>query len=670
MYPRRITLKNFGSFESLDYEFVHEPVAVIGENKTQDDQLSNGTGKSTLGQALFYGIYGANLRGTLDKKLIRTGYDTAYVCVKLYCPIRKQVLVIEREIRIKGSATLKINLIGEGDEAGEIPVTTILEGNRWIANWIGISAEDAKSYYIITKGNYKSFFSSSNTEKLALISRFINFSNIDKTKDVIGKRIEEINDSKQEFVNKKHNLEGQEYVYQNKIQEELSKDRSEERKQAVEKQKDLVLEKQEELNLFDEKKRVSVERIKKIDEETFRSQKAKNEVLKELQSVRSTDEFAAIYKEIDEGFQEHQQVMNEKNADLVELERYTKRISQTIKNCEIALMGVIECPKCHHRFLKDSSNESLEEIQSKKESLSKEVERNKKASASIEKELDELRDTISEYLELKNETYKEEEALLNEISSIKKKINNLDYNLDRLNSSRKMEETKIENAIHYKKVCEESIEKELEILNKLENDPIEEYDPKGDELKIKEIKKQIKKQDDEILKKDAEIFKKQQWVQRFKDFKMFLAVEQIKNIQIIANEVLQSMGSDLRLMIESLKKNSKGDLKEEITPYIFRDEIESFFYYSGGEQARCEIALILALQQMINATKQYGGLQFLLVDEVLESADSLGIEKIISSMGFLKQPSLIITHVPKVNEEIRQIKIIKENGVSHLEEVK
>lgn len=58
----------------------------------------------------------------------------------------------------------------------------------------------------------------------------------------------------------------------------------------------------------------------------------------------------------------------------------------------------------------------------------------------------------------------------------------------------------------------------------------------------------------------------------------------------------------------------------------------------------------------------------LLVDEILESADSLGIENIISSIKFLKQSSIIVTHVPKINEEISQIRIIKENGISRLEE--
>lgn len=199
MYPTRIVLKNFGPFESIDYDFQQEAIAVIGENRTQDDQLSNGSGKSFLEQGLFYGIYGVNLRDKQDKKLIRKGFDTAYICVFIYCPIRRQTLKIERELRTKGSSVLAIYLIHDGDEIEieKVQFATVLDGNRYIANWVEISAEDAKSYYIVSKGNYNSFFRSSNTEKLALISRFINFSMLDKTKSIIDDKVLVLNEEKQ-----------------------------------------------------------------------------------------------------------------------------------------------------------------------------------------------------------------------------------------------------------------------------------------------------------------------------------------------------------------------------------------------------------------------------------------------------------------------------------------
>lgn len=157
---------------------------------------------------------------------------------------------------------------------------------------------------------------------------------------------------------------------------------------------------------------------------------------------------------------------------------------------------------------------------------------------------------------------------------------------------------------------------------------------KDQEKAVEKLSKDIEEGNKKILDIKNGIFKVQQWDSRFKDFKMYLAMEQIKNIQSAANDVLKKMKSDLRLMIEGFKRNANGTLKEEITPYVFRDEMESFFFYSGGEQARVEVALIIAIQSMINATKQYGGMDFLLLDEVLESSDSLGIENIIASTEF------------------------------------
>ena len=46
MYPERLILRNFLSFEELDYTFIKETLGVTGENRTEEDQLSNGSGKA------------------------------------------------------------------------------------------------------------------------------------------------------------------------------------------------------------------------------------------------------------------------------------------------------------------------------------------------------------------------------------------------------------------------------------------------------------------------------------------------------------------------------------------------------------------------------------------------------------------------------------------------
>lgn len=666
MYPTRIVLKNFGPFESIDYDFQQEAIAVIGENRTQDDQLSNGSGKSFLEQGLFYGIYGVNLRDKQDKKLIRKGFDTAYICVFIYCPIRRQTLKIERELRTKGSSVLAIYLISENDEIEKVQFATVLDGNRYIANWVEISAEDAKSYYIVSKGNYNSFFRSSNTEKLALISRFINFSMLDKTKSIIDDKVLVLNEEKQVLDRSKASYEGKLSVYQEQLQEILDSNPEEEQLQEIKKAEDYI---------EDVKKAIESNelRISKEQQSALGLKHSLNElenlrtkVSEELSNI-DTSNFDTIYKEIDEDVDVCRQEKRTKENSLNAIQNRIIDIKRTLNKIEVLLSGIIVCPNCQHEFFL-KTDKTVQEIKKQKEVAEIELNKESEEKKIAEKSIEELDSVLDEYMFLKSQTDKEFDEVANQQRSLKKKILELEHNIGGLDQQIKSKENFVKTLQNEIENGENLISLKLAYIKDLKNTKVVKKSTDEIENTIKETEHLIDDQCKKITNKNDEIFKIQRWTQRFKDFKMYLAMEQLKNIQSRANEILKSMGSDLRLMIEGFKVDTKGKVKEEITPYVFRDEMESFFYYSGGEQARTEIALILAIQQMINATKQYGGMQFLLVDEILESADSLGIENIISSIKFLKQSSIIVTHVPKINEEISQIRIIKENGISRLEE--
>lgn len=666
MYPTRLVLENFGPFESLSYDFVHEPIAIIGENRTQDDQLSNGSGKSFMEQGLFYGIYGTNLRGVLDKKLIHIGADCAFVQVQIYCPIRKKTLEINRTIPIKGSSKLEIALIDEECNWNLVNVATVNDGNKFIVEWIEISAEDAKSYYVISKGNYKSFFSSSNTEKLALISRFINFSNIDKTKSVIEEKISKINEEKRKLEDSKTSLLGKRSVYEEQLKQLLEKDVEQERKDQINAiQKEIIITEGRNNDL-----RLDIDSCKKKIIEIKVSRKEKEKLKKDIENELNEidlESFKAIYKDIEDDLVQQKNERDVHESKLKEVRVKLSSLQSSLSKIETLLAGVIVCPKCHHEFLL-KNDKSVDELKKERSIVERDVIKNKESKTSIESNLEEIYEIIEQYNILNKETYEEEKELIQKQKIIRQKIGLIEEQLIRFNleETRRTKEIEVKN----KEIFDNQryINTKKEQKYSLTNDPVLKVDTSGVEGSIKEIDKQVKTLDPKILDKSNEVFKVSQWITRFKDFKMYLALEQLKNIQLRANDVLKSMGSDLRLVIEGFKKGANNKVKEEITPYVFREEIESFFYYSGGEQARVEIALILAIQQMINATKTYGGMNFLLVDEVLESCDPLGVENIISSMSFLKQPTIIITHVPKLNEEIKQVKIIKENGISRLEE--
>lgn len=668
MYPTRIVLKNFGPFESIDYDFQQEAIAVIGENRTQDDQLSNGSGKSFLEQGLFYGIYGVNLRDKQDKKLIRKGFDTAYICVFIYCPIRRQTLKIERELRTKGSSVLAIYLISENDEIEieKVQFATVLDGNRYIANWVEISAEDAKSYYIVSKGNYNSFFRSSNTEKLALISRFINFSMLDKTKSIIDDKVLVLNEEKQVLDRSKASYEGKLSVYQEQLQEILDSNPEEEQLQEIKKAEDYIEDVKRAIELNELRISKEQQSVLGLKHSLSELEKLRTKVSEELSNI-DTSNFDAIYKEIDEDVDVCRQEKRTKENSLNVIQNRIVDIKRTLNKIEVLLSGIIVCPNCQHEFFL-KTDKTVQEIKKQKEVAEIELNKESEEKKIAEKSIEELDAVLDEYMSLKSQTDKEFDEVANQQRGLKKKVLELEHNIGSLDQQIKSKENLVKTLQNEIENGENLISLKLAYIKDLKNTKVVKKSTDEIENTIKETEHLIDDQCKKITNKNDEIFKIQRWTQRFKDFKMYLAMEQLKNIQSRANEILKSMGSDLRLMIEGFKVDAKGKVKEEITPYVFRDEMESFFYYSGGEQARTEIALILAIQQMINATKQYGGMQFLLVDEILESADSLGIENIISSIKFLKQSSIIVTHVPKINEEISQIRIIKENGISRLEE--
>jgi exonuclease SbcC len=668
MYPTRIVLKNFGPFESIDYDFQQEAIAVIGENRTQDDQLSNGSGKSFLEQGLFYGIYGVNLRDKQDKKLIRKGFDTAYICVFIYCPIRRQTLKIERELRAKGSSVLAIYLIHDGDEIEieKVQFATVLDGNRYIANWVEISAEDAKSYYIVSKGNYNSFFRSSNTEKLALISRFINFSMLDKTKSIIDDKVLVLNEEKQVLDRSKASYEGKLSVYQEQLQEILDSNPEEEQLQEIKKAEDYIEDVKRAIELNELRISKEQQSVLGLKHSLSELEKLRTKVSEELSNI-DTSNFDTIYKEIDEDVDVCRQEKRTKENSLNVIQNRIVDIKRTLNKIEVLLSGIIVCPNCQHEFFL-KTDKTVQEIKKHKKVTEAELNKESAEKEAIENSIYELDAVLDEYMSLKSQTDKEFDEVANQQRNLKKKILELEHNIGGLDQQIKSKENLVKTLQNEIENGENLISLKLAYIKDLKNTKVVKKSTDEIENTIKETEHLIDDQCKKITNKNDEIFKIQRWTQRFKDFKMYLAMEQLKNIQSRANEILKSMGSDLRLMIEGFKVDAKGKVKEEITPYVFRDEMESFFYYSGGEQARTEIALILAIQQMINATKQYGGMQFLLVDEILESADSLGIENIISSIKFLKQSSIIVTHVPKINEEINQIRIIKENGISRLEE--
>ena len=131
---KELELVNFLSYEHVLYNFKDSAVLVQGINLTDENQKSNGSGKSGLQAGIEFALTLTNSRGVNDKELIRFGFKSASVRLVIDCPIRKEELTIECIINLKGSNKLSLSI-----NNNPLSFSTVNDGKKMILNWIAIS---------------------------------------------------------------------------------------------------------------------------------------------------------------------------------------------------------------------------------------------------------------------------------------------------------------------------------------------------------------------------------------------------------------------------------------------------------------------------------------------------------------------------------------------------
>ena len=171
----------------------------------------------------------------------------------------------------------------------------------------------------------------------------------------------------------------------------------------------------------------------------------------------------------------------------------------------------------------------------------------------------------------------------------------------------------------------------------------------------------------DLTKRKAELDKYTAQEQVFVDFKTELANSKIEALGDITNDFLESIGSDLRIEFSGYSKTKKGIIKEKISVKLLRDGIDagSFGKFSAGEQARINLATILAMSKLININCDEGkGLDLLVLDEILDSVDENGLANMLATLNYLKVTALVVSHgLIAEGYEHRRV-VVKENGYS------
>ena len=657
----RVTAKNFLSFKDLDYSFKNGPVLIQGSNETDDSQESNGSGKSALTAIVEYCLFKTTSRKVLDVDLIFFGEEEAQVSLEMYCDVREETMTVERKLKVRGSGELKLT-----SSKGEVKFSTVQDGGEVLIGWIGISKEDLINYYIINKERYRSFFSSSNTDKINLISRFSNSKLVDGVEKLVQAEIDSLNadlisekmkrdvaigavktyksekdkeydrDFEQEYADRKIALESSIERYRENIQQEISNMRS---------QEGSIKTNREEISKM----------TSKIEEHRKRI-----EGLKE--KIKTID-----YSKVDGKIEETSEIVSSKNAKMGLLRENTSTLDELLVDINMNLLSSVQCPKCEHRFVVGNPDISIEAEEEEKLTTESLIKSNNQAIEDAKKEIRELQKTVDSLKEEKRNLYSVESVINDEIRTVNGMITNVSLRMGDIQKQIKS----LENSINDKKEKIKNYENQIERVEteiralKVSTVDMVRIDSlnrsmKGQGIILRDINEYIRELKDSI-------YKTSQWTVNFKRFEIHLANQSLRSIQGNCNKFLRDIGSDIQVKWEGYKMKSDKTTKEEITAYVIRDMRErNFWSLSGGERARLDYSMIFTIQHMINSTNKYGGLDFLSTDEISEGLDALGLSDLMKSLGRVKGTVLITTHVVNRNVSDSILLVRKVNGISTL----
>jgi len=166
-----ISAHHINTFQKLSYD-VHQNVAtvVFGENKDNAGQERNGSGKSSLLEAIAFAITGEPLRDVKSaEEIINDMYEDATVRLELVSENMENHFMIERSIARKGAQVIHTYMNDQ-----EVVQPTVLDYNKYILSEIGLTKDDIYGNFILCRNRYKSFFKAPDKEKKEIINRFSN----------------------------------------------------------------------------------------------------------------------------------------------------------------------------------------------------------------------------------------------------------------------------------------------------------------------------------------------------------------------------------------------------------------------------------------------------------------------------------------------------------------
>lgn len=596
-----VSAENFMSFEKVEYAFENKCYVVRGENLDNSGQQSNGGGKTSFADIAAIALLGYSLTGRNVKNCVNWNTDAKSFTVQLFMENEAHGLncYITRTI-YSGSKGQELSLlVNEAvpeilpTKKGVVNGVDVKEGNSYILKEIlNIAEDDLLNYYFISDKNYTPFLEVNTDRKLEVIGRFSRADVVDR---VISKLTENVKDTENDI--------------------ERTKEKIARADGHIEALKQALLEPARQQ--FEEDKEAAVDSIKN---EIAMLQLKDDELYGEL--LGEQDRMAVLNEQLD-GVDYAAKIAEQRtqNAQLTnkfaDENKFLNNKKGQLSRGEASLKSAIVCPKCDHKFdLKGDSIPTPGQL----EELGKFIGDLELKQAELQAQIDEAEASLKPLFEAK----KNQDNQAIHISALKRKIQSLDDERKRLALKIQQKEGELTRA------SEQTFEDQSDrIQQQLEQK----------EQELQELGLQLQELNDEVTN-----IKK--WIDHFYDFKFYLGNKPIENICLLVNKYLELNGSDLNLFIEGFKKLRSGEIRQALTPVVYRNWMnpQPLDQFSAGEKVRLNLTVDLAFQQLINSASKYGGLDFYQNDELLNPLDSLGVSLAAQAFNQLNKTILLVSH--------------------------
>lgn len=177
-----IYAQNICAFRELQYEIKQGVTTLIfGDNRDNEGQRSNGSGKSALLECIALGITGSALRKIKNEEIINDNSDECLVELTFSNEGSNEKFQVERKLFRKGSAEVACYIFRDGEFKADEAIQPSVEAyNKYILEKLGITKDELYNNFLLSSHKYRDFLSSSDKEKKEIINCFSNGNIVDK----------------------------------------------------------------------------------------------------------------------------------------------------------------------------------------------------------------------------------------------------------------------------------------------------------------------------------------------------------------------------------------------------------------------------------------------------------------------------------------------------------